>query len=70
MKLTGKQWEKLGSLVADGDVRSDGKGRPWRDKREVLEGILWIVKTAVPVGGTCPSSIRPIRPATDVFSSG
>jgi transposase len=45
MRLTDKQWEKIQDLVPDGPVRSDGKGRPWRDKREVLEGILWIVKT-------------------------
>jgi transposase len=45
MKLTEKQWEKIQDLVPDGDRRSDGKGRPWKDKRAVLEGILWIVKT-------------------------
>jgi len=45
MRLTDKQWEKIQDLVPDGPVRSDGKGRPWRDKREVLEGVLWIVKT-------------------------
>ena len=45
MRLTDKQWEKIQDLAPDGPVRSDGKGRPWRDKREVLEGILWIVKT-------------------------
>lgn len=45
MRLTAKQWEKIKGLVPDGPVRSDGKGRPWKDKREVLEGILWIVKT-------------------------
>jgi transposase len=45
MRFTEKQWEKLESLVPDGKVREDGKGRPWKDKREVLEGILWVVKT-------------------------
>ncbi len=45
MKLSEKQWEKIESLIADGHVREDGKGRPWQDKRAVLEGILWIVKT-------------------------
>ena len=45
MKLSEKQWEKIGHLVPDGAVRKDGKGRPWADKRRVLEGILWIVKT-------------------------
>ena len=45
MKLTDKQWEKIRDLIPDGEKRSDGRGRPWRDKREVLEGILWILKT-------------------------
>jgi transposase len=45
MKLSEKQWEKVQDLVPDGVVREDGKGRPWTDKRRVLEGILWIVKT-------------------------
>ncbi|MDX5421335.1 MAG: IS5 family transposase [Hymenobacteraceae bacterium] len=45
MKLTEKQWEKLKDLIPDGERRADGRGRPWRDKREVLEGILWILKT-------------------------
>lgn len=45
MKLTDKQWEKIKDLVPDGNKRADGKVRPWRDKREVLEGILWVLKT-------------------------
>lgn len=45
MRLTDKQWEMIHDLVPDGAVRSDGKGRPWRDKYEVLEGILWLVIT-------------------------
>ena len=43
--MSEKQWEKVQDLVPDGAVREDGKGRPWTDKRRVLEGILWIVKT-------------------------
>jgi transposase len=46
MRLTDKQWEKIQYLVPDGPVRNDGKGRPWRNKQEVLEGIPWIVKTS------------------------
>jgi transposase len=45
MRLSDKQWEKIRDLIPDGSVRADGRGRPWKDKREVLEGILWIVKT-------------------------
>jgi transposase len=45
MKLTDKQWELRKDLIPEGARRADGKGRPWRDKREVLEGILWILRT-------------------------
>ena len=45
MRLSDKQWEKIKDLIPDGKLSSDGKGRPWENKREVLEGILWIVKT-------------------------
>lgn len=44
MRLTDRQWEKIEHLIPDGTVVSDGKGRPRRGKREVLEGILWDVK--------------------------
>jgi len=45
MRLSDKQWEKIKDIIPDRKVRCDGKGRPWKDKREVLKGILWIVKT-------------------------
>jgi transposase len=28
--------------------RADGRGRPWRDPRDVLNGILWIMRTGAP----------------------
>jgi transposase len=28
--------------------RSDGRGRPWRDTRAVLNGVLWILRTGAP----------------------
>jgi transposase len=46
MRLSEKQWEKIAALLPDGPVREDGKGRPWKDKCKVLEGMLWIVKTS------------------------
>lgn len=48
MELSDKQWERIKELVPEGKRRMDGKGRPWRNKREVLEGILWIVRTGAP----------------------
>ena len=44
MELTDVQWELLKPLV---EPRTPGKrrGRPWRDTRQVLEGVLWILRT-------------------------
>ena len=48
MDLTDKQWEVLEPLIPDPPRREDGRGRPWRDPREVLNGILWILRTGAP----------------------
>jgi len=48
MKLTDAQWEILRGCIPEPKRRADGKGRPWRDTREVLEGVLWILKTGAP----------------------
>jgi len=45
--LTNAQWEILDSLNPQPTSRSDGRGRPWRD-RAVLNGILWILRTGAP----------------------
>ena len=39
--LTDWQWRKIEPLLP----RPRSRGRPWRDNREVLEGILWILRT-------------------------
>ena len=28
--------------------RPDGKGRPWRDSRDVMNGIIWVLRTGAP----------------------
>lgn len=43
--LTDEQWAILAPLIPVPVRRPDGKGRPWRDNRAVLNGILWILKT-------------------------
>ncbi|MGV3560782.1 IS5 family transposase [Larkinella arboricola] len=48
MELSDKQWDKIKELVPDGPRRSDGRGRPWQDKRKVLEGVIWILRTGAP----------------------
>jgi transposase len=48
MDLTDKQWEVLGPLLPPNRVRDDGKGRPWKDPRDILNAILWILRTGAP----------------------
>ena len=49
MDLTDEQWEVLEEpLIAPPPRRADGRGRPWRDPRDVLNGILWILRTGAP----------------------
>lgn len=45
MDLTNEQWSVLEPLIGDLPKRADGRGRPWRRSREVLNGIVWIVRT-------------------------
>ena len=45
MKLSEEQWEYLKPLLPKERVREDKRGRPWKDPRHVLEGILWVLKT-------------------------
>src|ERR1700675_2113687 len=47
MDLTAAQWEKLKPLLAP-KRRSDGRGRPWRDTKAVLNGVLWVLRTGAP----------------------
>ena len=45
--LTDEQWAKIEPLLPKPKSGSRG-GRPWADNREVLEGILWILRTGAP----------------------
>jgi transposase len=45
MDLTDEQWAVLDPLIGEIPRRADGRGRPWRNSREVLNGILWILRT-------------------------
>lgn len=44
MELTDVQWELLKPLVEPKTPRQR-RGRPWRDTRQVVEGVLWILRT-------------------------
>jgi transposase len=45
MDLTEAQWRRIEPLLPKPPRRPDGRGRPWRDPRDVLNGILWILRT-------------------------
>jgi len=40
MELTDKQWELIESLLSEGKSGPGKKGRPRRNNREILDGIL------------------------------
>ncbi|MFZ6019766.1 MAG: IS5 family transposase [Chloroflexota bacterium] len=48
MDLTDEQWDVIKSLIPEPPQRADGRGRPRRDDREILNGILWIMRTGAP----------------------
>ena len=43
--LTDAQWAFIEPLLPKLPKRIDGRGRPWRDSRAVLNGILWVLRT-------------------------
>jgi transposase len=47
MDLTDAQWETLEPLLRH-RRRADGRGRPPKDTRAVLNGVLWILRTDAP----------------------
>jgi transposase len=46
MDLTDEQWAMVEPLIGELPRRADGRGRPWRSSREVLNGILLILRTS------------------------
>jgi transposase len=46
--LTDAQWQTLDNLVPEPPRREDGRGRPWKNRRAVLNGILWVLRTGAP----------------------
>jgi transposase len=43
--LTDAQWAVLDPLIPEPVRRKDGRGRPWKPRRDVLNGILYILRT-------------------------
>ncbi len=48
MDLTDEPWAVLEPLLPQPARRAAGRGRPWREARAVLNGILWVVRTGAP----------------------
>jgi transposase len=49
MDLTDEQWRSIiQPLITDLPRRPDGKGRPWKDARDIMNGVLWILRTGAP----------------------
>ena len=45
MDLTNEQWEVLEPLIPDPVRQADGRDKSWRDSRDVLYGLLWVLRT-------------------------
>ncbi len=48
MDLTEAQWAIIEPSIPKPRLRLDGRGRPWRDARQVLSGVLWVLRTGAP----------------------
>jgi transposase len=46
--LTDEQWETLDPLIPKPRRRRDGRGRPWKSRRSVMNGVLWVLRTGAP----------------------
>jgi transposase len=46
--LTDEQWKTLDPLIPKPGRRPDGRGRPWKSRRSVLNGVLWVLRTGAP----------------------
>src|SRR5213593_2066564 len=46
--LTDLQWAILDALIPEPPRRKDRRGRPWKSRRSVLNGILWVLRTGAP----------------------
>jgi transposase len=47
-ELSDEQWAIIEPLLGEMPRRDDGRGRPRRDNHEVINGILWVLRTGAP----------------------
>jgi transposase len=67
--LTDEQWKTLDALIPKPRTRSDGRGRPWKSRRSVINSILWVLRTGAP-WADLPDRYPSFRPVIGAFSSG
>jgi len=48
MELTNEQWNRIEPIISKSLPEKDPRGRKPRDARDVLNGILWILRTGAP----------------------
>ena len=50
MELTDEQWEVIEAFIPAREKKAPGRqgGRPWRHARDVLDGVLWVLRTGAP----------------------
>ena len=48
MDLTNEQWSRLKPLISSPKTKTGGRGRPRREPRQVLNGIIWVLRTGAP----------------------
>jgi transposase len=46
--LTDEQWKTFDPLIPKSRKRRDRRGRPWKSRRSVLNGVLWVLRTGAP----------------------
>lgn len=63
-RLTDEQWDAIADLFAS----SASTGRPPRDRRQVFDGILWILNTGAP-WRDLPEEFGPWSTAWDLFDA-
>src|SRR5215472_17831761 len=67
--LTDEQWKTLDPLISKPRRRRDRRGRPWKSRRSVLNGVLWVLRTGAP-WADLPTDTPRSRPVIGDFSNG
>ncbi|WP_434095334.1 transposase [Streptomyces flaveolus] len=64
-ELTESAWKRIAPLLP----RADRQGRPWRDHRQVIDGMLWRLRTGTPWRDV-PTATAPGRPSASASPAG